>query len=988
MGGDFWAETTKLNVFLKQSLAPSLGGPLEKRAILDSGASSSISGHRADFRWVEPEPTVRISGVDGVLGDGRPRAFRAVFHKNSLFLRKGIFYPGLQSKRLVSMSDLLDAGWESTFKRGNSRLCRTKGGNTEFRTISFVGDEKMPEVPLCFYGDPGHAVRFPREGVNFLSPQDAELGLSYHTPIPDMVMNSESNPTSASSPKGIELGEAVQFFRATNKFVLNICAHFMEDGGTEQGANKRFTLKNLEIHRKLGHLSIPGVAVSCDECQRSKGSKSPHDKKRGDKYAFAPPFAQLSCDFMGPLSKGVSGDSIVLVVICDKIAYTFVQPLGSKADVYDAISDIIEKIRRRDARTLGEKIVRTIRSDNEPVLRSNKWEQMATKLGVEPQHTVPWSPQQNGVAERFMRTLAGALRAVLQQTDDNLWPYAVEYISYCWNRIPRNYPRFPQGNGHSPTDIRNALRDGRNITPKVPIKINPKKTALSYKKSRQAHASSEGCGNTNDETSGDVDNVLRTFFYRDVIPANFAGGGCVESQLVRLPTMVSSEMFLIAGVDHFEGSDGPEMVGASSLPNLKRFRRFGVLAYVQIEDRKDLKKLDDRFVLTVFLGFSRANSGWLFGTFKRNLRRLSGFEWREYETTSAKFTEIMCRSIEDFKDIEGEGVRVPKDDWDKFQELLECQKYPLGSVAREKLLPENGPEKTPYAHQSESEGVPKYEPICGNSDLGGTAAEVLGGFATHTTDGCAHSPLHPGQGTGKRSSEVDTLYGVKWGERREEWDETCEHDVLIDKKMENPNPRAEVKKLAKHTGKNTQVKKPVLSKNVINRGGLVHHYVFPFSMPEDHLGFEPSGDRGVQFNSNLHQISCGSSSTLVEANLSVAAALSSPNKEKWEAALSRELGKLMGAGTWADLTPDEAANSHKKVIPLAIILSEKRDGTHKARACVLGNRTAQEGIELYAPTIGMVALRMMLSEIANDGDYCVIFDLDCAFLNAPLKEEV
>ena len=97
---------------------------------------------------------------------------------------------------------------------------------------------------------------------------------------------------------------------------------------------------------------------------------------------------------------------------------------------------------------------------------------------------------------------------------------------------------------------------------------------------------------------------------------------------------------------------------------------------------------------------------------------------------------------------------------------------------------------------------------------------------------------------------------------------------------------------------------------------------------------------------------------------------------------------MEGANTWRCLTEEELARPNKEVIPLALILSRKRDGSFKARACALGNLVTQDGVEVYAPTVGMVAQRMLLVEIASARDHCAVFDLDCAFLNAPLKEEV
>ena len=70
---------------------------------------------------------------------------------------------------------------------------------------------------------------------------------------------------------------------------------------------------------------------------------------------------------------------------------------------------------------------------------------------------VPYTPQQNGVIERFMRTLATNVRACLVGVDHALWCFAAEYVAWTWNRIPRpRYARAPRLNGLAPEDVRIA----------------------------------------------------------------------------------------------------------------------------------------------------------------------------------------------------------------------------------------------------------------------------------------------------------------------------------------------------------------------------------------------------------------------------------------------------------------------------------------------------------------------------------------------------
>ena len=54
--------------------------------------------------------------------------------------------------------------------------------------------------------------------------------------------------------------------------------------------------------------------------------------------------------------------------------------------------------------------------------------------GIDIQKTAPYSPSQNGVAERMNRTLVEIARAMIQGLPEFLWEYAINHASYLHNR--------------------------------------------------------------------------------------------------------------------------------------------------------------------------------------------------------------------------------------------------------------------------------------------------------------------------------------------------------------------------------------------------------------------------------------------------------------------------------------------------------------------------------------------------------------------------
>ena len=123
----------------------------------------------------------------------------------------------------------------------------------------------------------------------------------------------------------------------------------------------------------------------------------------------------------------------------------------------------------------------------------------------------------------------------------------------------------------------------------------------------------------------------------------------------------------------------------------------------------------------------------------------------------------------------------------------------------------------------------------------------------------------------------------------------------------------------------------------------------------------------------------------VEVMLSVKKACSGEEAPQWIEAISKERLKLEATKTWRACT-DEELKQKKTVIPIALILSKKRDGAHKCRAVVLGNFSPKgDELQLYAPVVSMVAIRLMLTAAARSGDHLRVFDLDNAFLNAEIQ---
>ena len=78
------------------------------------------------------------------------------------------------------------------------------------------------------------------------------------------------------------------------------------------------------------------------------------------------------------------------------------------------------------------------RSDGGGEFTSREFNRFCEEEGINRQVTLPYSPQQNGAAERMNRTLVEMARSMLAEQDLplKLWAEAVYTASYLQNRLP------------------------------------------------------------------------------------------------------------------------------------------------------------------------------------------------------------------------------------------------------------------------------------------------------------------------------------------------------------------------------------------------------------------------------------------------------------------------------------------------------------------------------------------------------------------------
>ncbi|MCO5576386.1 hypothetical protein L7F22_030196 [Adiantum nelumboides] len=139
-------------------------------------------------------------------------------------------------------------------------------------------------------------------------------------------------------------------------------------------------------------------------------------------------------DVCGPMRTPSVGNSIYFVTFIDDFSrFCWVYPLKAKSDVFAIFQHYVSMVENET----GCK-VQTLRTDQRGEYMSGAFKDFLGKKGIKHQCTMPYTPQQNGVAERKNRSLMEMARCMLKAKSlpHKLWMEAVACATHVLNRCP------------------------------------------------------------------------------------------------------------------------------------------------------------------------------------------------------------------------------------------------------------------------------------------------------------------------------------------------------------------------------------------------------------------------------------------------------------------------------------------------------------------------------------------------------------------------
>lgn len=210
----------------------------------------------------------------------------------------------------------------------------------------------------------------------------------------------------------------------------------------------------MNIHARMGHSHADAIRKtfskgcvseapslkdhdlsSCISCRIGKARRAAAKEGSRDKYKDEIPFTMVHSDIAGPINVPGLKEKYVLSFVDNTTGYKNVYFLSHKSDVNTKFKQYVSHVKRQYGYH-----VRILYTDNGREYFNQEMEGYCKSKGIVQRCTSPYTPQSNGVAERFNLTLMNDTRTILQESglDDKFWILAARYSTFVRNVLYRD----------------------------------------------------------------------------------------------------------------------------------------------------------------------------------------------------------------------------------------------------------------------------------------------------------------------------------------------------------------------------------------------------------------------------------------------------------------------------------------------------------------------------------------------------------------------
>ncbi|KAJ9529185.1 hypothetical protein QJQ45_007904 [Haematococcus lacustris] len=178
--------------------------------------------------------------------------------------------------------------------------------------------------------------------------------------------------------------------------------------------------------------SDPAVCVGCVKGKQHKNVAFANPPPNA--APVTAPLGLIHMDVCGPMhARAREGSLYVATFLDEHTKLSVCVPISSKSQVPDVVRTVIEQLETQSGFRC-----KAIRTDNGTEYVNSRMTEYCSSKGIVHQHSAPYSPQQNGAAERLNRTIFEKARSILHAADISLsfWAHAVKYANYVRCLLP------------------------------------------------------------------------------------------------------------------------------------------------------------------------------------------------------------------------------------------------------------------------------------------------------------------------------------------------------------------------------------------------------------------------------------------------------------------------------------------------------------------------------------------------------------------------
>ncbi|GJT69218.1 retrovirus-related pol polyprotein from transposon TNT 1-94 [Tanacetum coccineum] len=202
--------------------------------------------------------------------------------------------------------------------------------------------------------------------------------------------------------------------------------------------HKRLAHLNFKTINKLAKqnlvIGLPSLVYSkdkpCSSCEKGKHHRASFKTKQTSSIKKC--LHLLHMDLFGPVTpRSINHEKYTLVIVDEYSRYTWVYFLKKKSQAPETIMSFIKRVENQN-----DIKVKQLRTDNGTEFKNSTLVNFCDEKGISQNFSSPYTPEQNGVAERKNRTLIEAARTMLLGSvfSKQYWTEVVGNACYTQNR--------------------------------------------------------------------------------------------------------------------------------------------------------------------------------------------------------------------------------------------------------------------------------------------------------------------------------------------------------------------------------------------------------------------------------------------------------------------------------------------------------------------------------------------------------------------------